>query len=325
MMNAARWALVTVAALVLSGVAQAAAPARIVLKSEAVVTERQVRLGALATIESSELATVERLVAMPVAMAPRPGYTERITREELKRRLRTVTPGIRSPLAWEGADAVRIELATSLVEGDRLRAMAIEHARSAFAPRFAAVDVAALENVADVAVPPGALTLRPRVLQPEALARRVPVWIDVFVDNVFLRAVAVAVQVEAFAPALVARAPLAAGREVKAADFEARRVDYAALGAPAIDTGTALDGLRLKRAMRAHAVLLAADLEPRPAVARGAPVTLQMTTQSVRLEVRATALADAAVGENIWVKREPAGESLRAHVVAPGIVEIALK
>jgi hypothetical protein len=199
-MRAAAWLALP---FILAGVAYAAAPARIALKSEAVVTERQVRLGAIATIESSDLATVERLVAMPVAMAPRPGYTDRLTREEIKRRLRTVTPGIRSPLAWEGADAVRIELGTSLVEGERLRAMAVEHARAAFEPRFAGLDVAAVENVADVAVPPGALTLRPRVLPADALARRMPVWIDVFVDNVFFRAVAVAVQVEAFAPALV--------------------------------------------------------------------------------------------------------------------------
>jgi flagella basal body P-ring formation protein FlgA len=323
MMHATRRALV--ATLLCAGFAQAGAPARIVLKGDAVVTERQVRLGALATIESADLATVERLVAMPVAMAPRPGYAKRLTRDELKRRLRTVTPGIRSPLAWEGADAVRIELATSLVEGDRLRAMAVEHARSAFAPRFADIDVVALENVADVAVPPGALTLRPRMMQPDALARRVPVWIDVLVDNVFFRAVTVAVQVEAYAPALVARAGLPAGREVKGADFEARRVDYAMLGSGVIETNAPLEGLRLKRALRANAVLLAADLQPRPAVARGEPVTLQVSTKTVRLEVRATALADASVGEDIWVKREPAGESLRAHVVAPGIVEVASK
>ena len=321
-MRAAAWLVLP---FLFAAAVQAAAPARIALKSEAVVTERQVRLGAIATIESSDLATVERLVAMPVAMAPRPGYTDRLTREEIKRRLRTVTPGIRSPLAWEGADAVRIELGTSLVEGERLRAMAVEHARAAFEPRFAGLDVAAVENVADVAVPPGALTLRPRALPADALARRMPVWIDVFVDNVFFRAVAVAVQVEAFAPALVARVPLAAGREVKAGDFEARRVDHAALGPGAIGVDAPLEGLRLKRPLRANAVLLGADLQARPAVARGTPVTLQVKTHTVRLEVRATALADASVGDDIWVKREPAGESLRAHVVAPGIVEVASK
>jgi len=315
---------VAIATLALGALAaHAAAPARITLKSNAVVTQRQVTLGAIAAIASTDLATVSALAAMPVANAPRPGYTERITREELKRRIRTRTPGVRAPLSWDGADAVTIELASSLVEGTRLQALALEHARRAFEGRFRELEVMALETVADVAVPPGELTLRPRALPAGALARRVPVWIDVVVDGAFFRGVVVAVQVEAYAQGLAAAADLAAGRILAAADFTARRVDFA-LGA-AFDARLVPEGMRLRRALRAGAVLMAADLEPRRAVARGETVTLKLHAPMVRLETRAVALGDAGVGDDIWVKRESAGEALRALVVAPGIVEVGIR
>jgi flagella basal body P-ring formation protein FlgA len=43
------------------------------------------------------------------------------------------------------------------------------------------------------------------------------------------------------------------------------------------------------------------------------------------LQARVTVLGDGAIGESVWIRREPAGEALRAHVVAPGIVEVAFR
>jgi flagella basal body P-ring formation protein FlgA len=303
--------------------AWAAGPARIALKESAIVTTRQTTLGDIAAIQAGDPETVQRLAAIPIAIAPLPGYTERLTREEVKRRVRARVPVMRDMLTWEGAAAVSVETSGTVVAGERLRRLAVGHATEALGRRFEHVEAHAAP-LGDVMVVPGNASLRPREIDTaHGVARQIPVWIDIFVEGVFARAVAVPVDIEAFDTVRVARADLAADHVPQATDFETRRVDVARLGSDAVPAASGLAGKRITRAVKSGAVLVAADVQVRPAVARGETVTLRFLDEALLLEARAIALGEAAVGDAVWVKRESSGAPLRAQVVAPGTVEVS--
>ena len=302
--------------------AHAAGEARIALAPDAVVSERQVVLGAIAAIECEDAALAKTLQRLVVANAPRPGAIERLTRETLDNRVRALVPALHGPVQWEGATAVNVRTALAAYQGERLRAAAVEHVARALQGRYERFETRAGE-VNDLSLPAGEVTLRPRPLALTGrLANRLPVWIDIHVDGVFHRSVVVPVEIAAYAPVLVAREDLAPGRDLLARDFETRIVDVTRLTGEPITPGAALVTMRSRKTLHAGDALVREALEARPAVTRGENVTLQIHAASMQLEATAVALADARVGDLVWIKRDMAGESLRARVVAPGIVEV---
>ena len=302
--------------------AWATSSARISLKETAIVTERQTVLGDIAAIQAGDADTVERLAAIPIAMAPKPGYSDRITREEVKRCVRARVPAMRDMLTWEGAAAVTVETSGTVVEGGRLRALALQEVTRALSPRYERVEAHAAP-LADVMVMPGAATLKARPVDvTHGITHSVPVWIDIFVDGTFARAVDVPVEVEATATVRVARTDLMIDHMPQPTDFETRRVDVARLGSDVVMAGKDLAGMRIRRPVRAGAVLVSEDLQERPAVVRGEMVTLRLAANAVRVESRAIALGEGAVGDSVWVRRESSGASLRTQVVGPGTVEV---
>jgi flagella basal body P-ring formation protein FlgA len=296
---------------------------RIALKSEAWVAQRQVKLGEIATVAGSDSAAQYAIESMVIATAPRVGYVDRLTREDITARLRSLQPSLGEHLAWEGAAAVSIRADAASLEGTRLAAAAVAQVEAAFAGRFDRLVARPASEMADIAIPRGEVALHPQAIAANTRAtKRVPVRIDIHVDGVFVRSVVVAVEIEASARALVARAPISAGREIHGEDFETVAMDVTQLRGEPAAADVVLAGQRVKRSLAAGEALLRDAVEMRPAVARGETVTLRLSSPAIEVQARAVVLADAAVGEAVWIKRESAGDAMRALVVAPGIVEV---
>lgn len=81
-----------------------------------------------------------------------------------------------------------------------------------------------------------------------------------------------------------------------------------------------LKDLRVRRAVQAGDVLLAADLAPVAAVSANEEANASISVGAVRIEVRATALADGQVGQEIPIRLAGQSGVLRARVQAPGEV-----
>lgn len=307
----------TLAVLLLMPALAAAQDARVSLKPRATVAGPVVTLGAVAGIEGSA-DVAARLSGVTLARTPLAGQSIRIALAEVRRLVRAQTGD--ADIGWEGARAVDIMAATQEIDSTRIAAVAQAHVRKALEAHFERVAVEMVESIPRLTLRAGSVKLEPRALAIAHPGKREVVWIDAYVDGVFERALAVPVRVAAWSKASVARADLAAGAEPRADEFETREVDVTDLAAP---PAAPTAGQRLKRTVRAGTVLLAADLEPRPAVARGEPVILTVDSPGLHIEARATALADAAIGQALWVKREAGGEPLRARVVSPGNVEVA--
>jgi len=292
----------------------------VTLQPRATVAGPRLALGDVARIEApAEVSS--QLAAVALARAPLPGYSKHLSQAEVRRMVRAQAPQIEPHIRWDGAKAVDVALASNALDAARIEQVALEQVRAALGKRFDAVTVELAEPVAALELPRGEVVMQVRPLAEGAVRARELAWVDVYVDRAFQRAVAVPLRIAAFAQVRVARTDLAEGRELRAADFETRRVDVARLGEEPAPRDAA--DRRLRRGVRQGAVLMAADLEARPAVARGELVTLRLDSPMVHIETRAVALSDAAVGQPLWVRREAGGESLRARVVSPGNVEVA--
>jgi flagellar basal body P-ring formation protein FlgA len=126
--------------------------------------------------------------------------------------------------------------------------------------------------------------------------------------------------VRAWRPVWVAREPVAAGQATSQGFFTVEQREITALPSPPWPAGQGLEGLRLRRAVDAGAVLTAAQVELLPAVARNQPVRVQVNAGLVALQAAGVALADARIGERVRVLNPASRETFAARVVADGLV-----
>lgn len=194
-------------------------------------------------------------------------------------------------------------------------------AAALFAAHGGAIEARPLDDAeAELTLPAGTLRLQPRLPEGATLSRRMVVMVDVAVDAKHRRTVPVWFAVRAMRPVLVARAPLAAGQLPSETLFAAEPRDVAALPSPPWPLAQPLDGLQLRQPLPAGAVLTAAALVPRQAVARHQPVQVRVTTGAVMLTTSGVALSDARIGDIVRVMNPVSRESFPARVIADGLV-----
>lgn len=298
--------------------AGAAAPVEVTLKGAALVAGARVTLADVATLDGEGAAA---LGSLDLGAAPLPGYGARLSRAELERSLRS--RGLAYRLAGDGAAAVSIERRAQAWDARQLGVLAEAHLRRHLAAGHSRVELQLAAPPADLQLAAGKVELQARALAPGLLARRrMQVWVDVLVDGVFARAVALPFQVRAYRPLLAAARDLPAGAAPDCAALVLREDDVTALdGAPAAPDCGAVRG-RLKRALPQGAPLLAAQLQADFAVAQGESIKLQLRDGAIVLESRGTALSDGNIGQRIEVRPAGAATTVRAEVIGPALVKI---
>lgn len=292
--------------------------AEVTLRASATVAGPRVTLAELATVDGD----AGTLGALDLGPAPLPGYTTRLSRAQIERVLRARG----TPHTLGGAPAVSIERLTQAADSTGASAEAERALRQRLQGAAARIELRATGGAQQLQLPKGRVEFKARDLGREAaLQARVTVWVDVLVDAVFVRTVALQYEVQAFAPVLVARRDLAAGATPGCDSVEVREADLARLGG--ISAGTACAGVsgRLKRALAQGAPLLKHQLQAELAVNQGDSVALRVDDGAIVIEARATALSDGNVGQRIDVQPSAGTRAVRAEVVAPGLVKLTGK
>jgi flagella basal body P-ring formation protein FlgA len=185
------------AALLACTCAQAAPRATIELLAQAEVAGDAVSLGQVAHLSSPELALVRRLVQLPIGRAPRDGQPAFVRRELLARWIQRETGLAPDDLAWRGSEAAQVLRATRQVKGLELAQAASEAMRDWLAQRDEAVQLHVSRMPRDLDVPAGDVQLRPRPVEGVALRRRMLVWVEVWSEGSFLRAIPVPLERDA--------------------------------------------------------------------------------------------------------------------------------
>ena len=140
-------------------------------------------------------------------------------------------------------------------------------------------------------------------------------------DAVIGQATAV-VRGRVFGPALVAERPLRPGEPIGSEALRSGDSDLTRLtAAPLRDPDDAL-GLTVSRTIGAGRVLTRRDVVATPAVRRGDAVEVEARRGRMVVRIVATALRDAAVGENLPLLNETSGKRIDGVVTAPGAATV---
>jgi flagellar basal body P-ring formation protein FlgA len=274
-----------VAALLACTGAQAAPRATVELLPQAEVTGDAVSLGQIAHLSSPELALLRRLVDLPIGRVPRDGQPAFVRRAALVQWVRRETGLTDDDLAWAGSEAARVTRLTRHVKASELALAATEALRAWMAQRGAAGEIRLARSLRDLEAPAGELQLRPRSLEGAALRSRMLVWVEVWSEGTFVRAVPVPLEVDA---TLLAESPAPASGALAAAPFEAAKA--------------------------AQSQVL---------VERGAWATLRSTDGAVSLESKVSVLQDGRAGDQVRVRAPGGAGIVFARVVGPAQVELA--
>jgi flagella basal body P-ring formation protein FlgA len=129
------------------------------------------------------------------------------------------------------------------------------------------------------------------------------------------------ITVKVFGPALVARAPLAAGASLHAGDFITAEVDLAAGRGDTFADTTALIGRTLAQPLGAGEALREPQLQPRSWFAAGDAVRVLAGGPGWRIVGEGVALAPGLEGRSVRV-RTPAGRIVSGRATGPRTIEV---
>lgn len=180
-----------------AGIVQAAPQATIALRPDAAVAAPQVTLGDVAHLSSANLPLMRQLVNLPLGPAPQAGQAVVVQRQALAdwvRRSIGLAPGL---LEWTGPAQARVVRVARRLRGDEIAEAGALAARQWLAAQGQAGEARVRIPVRDVDIPEGDVRLQPRPIEHPPLRNRLLVWVDVWLGEQFVRAVAVALDVQA--------------------------------------------------------------------------------------------------------------------------------
>jgi flagella basal body P-ring formation protein FlgA len=297
------------------------APIRIELRPSVEVHGPKVSLGDVAVITTHDLPLLERLMAVPLGLAPVAGGAARLDRATLARWVRARTGVDLAAVEWAGPTATTVRTALQMLDGAQLAQRAAEVLRAAL-PSRGRVEIEPRAGTRDVRIPAGRAELRARPLTQAALLATHPtVWVDVSVDGRFVQTVPVSFDVREFGAAWVATEKLRPGERIDATKVALREVERRGVEILPPDPA-ALERLRVRRPVAAGAPLTPAQVEPAPLVRRGAFATLEARTGPMQVECRVEVLEDGRSGETVRVRPPHSTGIVLARVTGPDRLEV---
>ncbi|CBJ37719.1 putative flagellar protein FlgA precursor [Ralstonia solanacearum CMR15] len=302
------------------------AAARIELPAVVEAKRGDVVLGDIAQIASRDLATLRRLMRLPLGRLPRSGESAHLDRFQLARWVRVRTGIDPQAIRWSGAEAVDIYLATHELSGEQLATAAKASLQDWLSARSTRSSVELSRVPHDLVVPAGEVKMQVRPISTAASpARHMSVWVDVWVDDRFIRTVPVSFDVSAYERGYVTDLAEASGSPLDQIHMQPKEIDLTALPSKAVLTSLkpeAVANLRLRRPMAAGEAVTLDSVESRPAVARGDWATLHAVAGAVNLESRVEVLEDGRNGQLVHVKLPNATSPMLARVVGERMVEV---
>lgn len=287
---------------------------RLRLKRKAEIATLTYDLGEIAELDGLTSPLQRRLAGVPIGRTPRPGLWTQVTQSEVAAVLEKSRPGVTRSIQWQGPAFIRIRGGGVLCDMEQLRQSARDMLLDRLQAKYEQVTVQPVGAPKPVVTADGRVSFHPRLSRNGRLKKRMAVWVDIFVDGRQFQTVPVWFGVTVRMPVWVVRQPIGEKQEVPADGVIQHVHDIAGLGGEPL-TAASLQGLRAVRRLSSGTILTAEDVEPIPAVSQGEVITVYAGHGSVRLQIKAVALADGRVSQQIMVKNPGSGESFRATVI----------
>ncbi|WP_050465668.1 flagella basal body P-ring formation protein FlgA [Herbaspirillum autotrophicum] len=296
-----------------------AVPVEIALRSHARVTPGVIHLGDIALVSGADEDSLTMLRSLSLGNMSRSTVLER---RRIEQWLRLYTRQF--DVKWSGAHQVQLELAQQTLAADRVAAEARLALDVWLQARVKRTQIAVVGPQRDIVIPSGAVRLEVRpIASGVALARRMPVWVDIVVEDIYVRSVVVNFEVQAYRTAYLARRDLALGSVVNASEFEQREVDIAEAGKEdALPVNNDTTAWRMKQSVQQGRTLVEGQVGPIPDVVRGQSAILRSQNGMVTLESKVEVLQDGFTGQSIKVRPAAGSGALTARVAGVGVLEM---
>ncbi|MES2538668.1 MAG: flagellar basal body P-ring formation chaperone FlgA [Pseudomonadota bacterium] len=295
-----------------------AADMTIALRRDVTVATAIYRLDDIAGISGGGPAESSALAQMEIGVAPRPGYSKRLSQQQVARFIEAHAPHMRGKLQFSGHQNVTVR-AAGVLEKQRLARTAEDFLRAALAGSYEKLEIKITGEAREVALPAGA-ELRARI-PGGIISSRTAVWVDVQADGRAYAAIPVWFSVQTWKQVAVARTDLTAGAEVRPDDFVMALRDVARFPG-AVDRLPGDGASRLRVALRQGMPLTASAVESTPTISRNQQVLVRMNTGNITIESAGVAQANGRVGEMVKVKNAGNSEIFIARVLEPGVVAV---
>lgn len=315
--------LLACATFLLAQAGLAAPVLEIDLHRAAQVARAQVMLGDVAELHGATDASLAVWRAMPLGAAPRSGSVV-LSRSQIERWMKNHAGGSQPMLHWSGADQVEVSVAQQKVAGVKIADTARAALQEWLAGKVERSDISDVDDTRDTLVAPGKLRLSARMPTDDMPRKRMLVWVDIWVDDAFVRVVPISFVVQAYKTAYVARQDVRVGRVVQDDEFDSRQIDVTESTAPVAVLNNAA-AWRMKHAVARGAVLLKNQVEEAPAVARGEAATLRSQVGVLMLESKVEVLQDGYPGQMVKVRLPAASGPVLARVTRAGLLEMTEK
>jgi len=293
------------------------------LHAVAQVGHIQVTLGDVAELRGDSEERLSWLRNISLGSVPRSGAVT-LSRGQIERWIKSHAGSNQPVLHWYGAGQVEISSAQQKVSGSDIADAAKITLQEWLAGRAERSEINALADTRDAMVAPGKLRLSARMPTDVMPHRRMLVWVDIWVDDAFVRVVPVSFTVQAYQTAYVARQDVRVGRIVQDHEFDSRQIDIAESAAPVAVLKDAATW-RMKHSVSRGGVLLKNQVEEAPAVARGESATLRSQVGVLTLESKVEVLQDGYPGQMVKVRLPAASGPVLARVTGAGLLEMTEK
>ncbi len=302
--------------------AQSKPTAHVSVRAEAIAVGDSVTLGDVAEVKASTQSVAERLRAVSLGFAPKVGAVRELSREAIERAIAAAGfSGAQVAITFPHVALVR--RASQTVDLSLVRE-AVEHAvLTELRVAGATARLTRLDFPSQIELASGTVEARAkRPVGVRNLFEPFPISIELLVDGRVAVRASATVQVEAFAPVLLATHDVMAGARLREADatVEIRRLTQH--HARYISDSARLRGASTTRAFASGEPLLTDGLAAAIVIRTGDRVRINGLSGQTQISVEGEARAAGRVGERILVKNMASGILLQAVVEDEGLVSV---
>lgn len=246
------------------------------------VSEAEIRLAAVAHIETSDEELGRWLSSISLGRAPSPRETKELSRDYVLARLHSQHVDL-SSTAVEVPEWIRVTRAYAVVPPEKFRELFVRYVEANSPWHDARIEVEHLEPTVELAVPHGVVTCRISPPRQRHLMGKVELPVTVLVDGVVCDRLRLAGYVRVIQRVVHTRQPVHRGSVIAEGDVTLQDADISLLPPGYFTDMSQAIGKRARRDIRAREVIEGRMLERVPLVRRGDMVSLLVDNRFLRV------------------------------------------
>ncbi len=292
------------------------------------VKEAQYRLADIAHVETSDQSLKQKLEETTIGVAPRLGYTERVSRVRVAGLIESLHPQLHGAIDWTGSEQISIRSAGETLPLQPLIEQAREALLSELRRQWSDIqqfDIQPVSAHPDIAVPFGKTTVVPRIAAGTKPNKRLCAWLDISVDGKHYQTVPVWFSLKAYRQVLAAKRPMTVHHLLREEDVVMESRDVAGIADALTDFSQLQGSFWLKRPLPEGSVVAAENIEKMPLVRSGQNVRVTLAMGPVHIETEGVAQVYGRMGDTVRVQNRETRGIYAARVTGLGEVTVSAR